>query len=68
MCDFSSDEEEPVARPVRSAEAQSTETRSAERLVQSTLKGGVAREEGPRRAEESQFPGKQKSFRQIKLV
>ena len=59
MCDFSSDEDEPV----RSAEA-----RSAERLVQKTLKGGVAGEEGPKGAGESQFPGKQKPFRQTKLV
>lgn len=64
MCDYSSDEEEAQ----RSAEARSAEARSAERLVQKTLKGGVAREEGPKVAGESQFPGKQKAFRQTKLV
>ena len=68
MCDFSSDEEEQAERPVRSAAARSTEARSAERLVQKTLKGGVAGEGGPKVAGESHFPGKQRPFRQTKLV
>lgn len=64
MCDYSSDEE-PVGVAVRSAAVPLKG--GAARLVQSTLKGGVAGEEGPKRAGGSPFPGKQRPLRQTKL-